>query len=150
VAVVERADARVDVESVVAGELADVARGVRNEADAEARAAKRGERVQDVVVELEVLVPFPAARDLARAVVGRVGVAAHPADDPLREAEPDLVVVLELGMSAKIDEGGVARRFVTAGLEPEPVAIAGADVPIGPELGPNSACTGVGLASGAD
>ena len=41
--VVERADARVDLERVVAGELADVARGVRDEADlqARARAARR-------------------------------------------------------------------------------------------------------------
>ena len=116
--VVERADPGVDVEAVVAGELANVARGVRDEPDAEAGRAESGERVRHVVVELEVLVPLPAARDLDRAVVGRVGVAAHAADDALGEAEPDLVVVLELGMAAEIDERGVARSLVARGLEP--------------------------------
>ena len=134
VAVVERADAGVDVEAVVEGELLHVSRGVRNESDAETGRAERGERPRDVVVELEVLVPLPAARDLDRAGVGRVGVSAHAADDALGEAKPDLVVVLELGMAAKIDEGGVASRFVAAGLEHEPVALAGADVALGPEL----------------
>ena len=113
-AVVERADAGVDVEPVVARELAHVARRVRDEPDAEAGRAERRERVRHVVVELEVLVLLPGARDLDGAVVGRVGVAAHAADDALGEAEPDLVVVLELGMAAEIDERGVARGLVAA------------------------------------
>ena len=133
-AVVERADAGVDVEPVVARELAHVARRVRDEPDAEAGGAERRERVRHVVVELEVLVLLPAARDLHGAVVGRVGVAAHAADDALGEAEPDLVVVLELGMAAEIDERGVASGLVASGLEGEPVALAGADVPLRPEL----------------
>ena len=89
-----------------------------------------------VVVELEVLVPLPAARDLDGARVGRVGVAAHAAHDPLGEAEPDLVVVLELGMAAQVDQGGIASRLVAGGVEREPVALACAHVALRPELGP--------------
>ena len=39
-------------------------------------------------------------------------------------------------MAAEIDEGSVARLLVAGGLEREPVARAGADVPLRPELGP--------------
>ena len=133
-AVVEGADACVDVEPVVLRELADVPRGVGDEADLEAGGAKCGQHVRHVVVELEVLVPLPGARDLDRAGVRRVGVPAHAAHDPLGEAEPDLVVVLELGVAAEIDESGVAGRLVAARLQPEPVALAGADVALRPEL----------------
>src|SRR5262249_42789582 len=136
VAVVERADARVDVQPVVACELAHVAGRVRDQPDAETGRSERGERIRDVVVELEGLVPLPATRDLDGAGVGRIGVAAHAADDPLREAKPDLVVVLQLGMAAEIDEGGVSGRLVASRLQMEPVALAGADVPRRPELGP--------------
>ena len=94
------------------------------------------EHVRHVVVELEVLVPLPGARDLDGAGVRRVCVPAHAAHDPLGEAEPDLVVVLELGVAAEIDESGVAGRLVAARLEPEPVALAGADVALRPELRP--------------
>src|SRR6185312_9785134 len=72
--------------------------------------------------------------DLDRAVVGRVLGPAHPAHDPLGETEPDLVVVLELGMASQIDERRVASLLVASRLEPEPVALAGADVRLGPEL----------------
>ncbi len=91
--------------------------------------------IRHVVVELEVLVPLPGTRDLDGAGVGRVGVAAHPAHDPLGEAEPDLVVVLELGVAPEIDERGVTGRVVAAGLECEPVAPADADVALRPQLG---------------
>src|SRR6266550_720011 len=133
-AVVEGADPGVDVEPVVARELPHVAGRVRDEPDAEAGGAERRERGRHIVVQLEVLVLLPAARDLHGAVIGRVGVAAHAADDALGEAEPDLVVVLELGMAAELDESRVAGGLVASGLEGEPMALAGADVPLRPEL----------------
>src|ERR1041385_3111990 len=127
-AVVEGADPCVDVEPVVARELAHVACRVRDEADAQVGGPKGGEHTVNVVVELEVLVPLPAARNLDRAVVGGARVrAAHAAHDPLGEAKPDLVVVLELGMASQIDERRVASLLVASRLEPEPVALAGAD-----------------------
>ena len=131
---VEGADPRVDVERVVAGELADVARRVRDEPDAEAGGAQRRERLRHVVVDVEVLVALPAARDLDGACVRRVGLAAHAADDPLGEAEPDLVVVLELGMAVEIDERRVAGSLIAGRIEAEAVARAGADVAFRAEL----------------
>ena len=101
--------------------------------------AHRGERIRHVVVELEVLVPLPAARDLDRAVVRGVGLAAHPADDPLGEAEPDLVVVLELGMATEVDEGGVARRLVAGGSSVSPWRAPARTYPSGPSSGPGRA-----------
>ena len=41
-------------------------------------------------------------------------------------------------MAAEVDEGGVACRFVPGSLEPEPVALASAHVPVRPELGPGA------------
>ena len=65
-----------------------------------ARGARRAP-ASDVVVELEVLVPLPAARDLDGARVRRVG-SSPPMPRTIRSVkrEPDLVVVLELGMAA--------------------------------------------------
>ena len=62
--------------------------------------------------------PLPATCDLDGAGVGRVGLPAHASDDPLGEAEPDLVVVFELGVAAQIDERGVASEglLVATGL----------------------------------
>ena len=62
--VLERAEAGVDLERVVDGELAHVARGVRDEAELEARAPQLVEHRDRVLVELEVLVLLPAARQL--------------------------------------------------------------------------------------
>ena len=59
--------------------------------------AELGERRQRVVVELEVLVLAPSPRVISRAISRTFGpVAAHAADDVLREAHPDLLVVVEL------------------------------------------------------
>src|SRR5690242_14674194 len=138
VPVMERADARIDVESVMVGELAHVAGGVRHQTDAEAGGPQRGKRVPHVVVELEVLVPLPATCDLDGAGVRGVGVAAHAADDPLGEAEPDLIVVLELGVAAQLDESGVSGRLVAGRLQMKPVALAGDDVALRSELRPRS------------
>ena len=62
-------------------------------------------------------------------------IAAHAEHDALREREPDLVVVLELGMPLQVDERGVPRVLVPRGVEREPVPLAGADVALRPELG---------------
>ena len=80
--------------------------------------------------------PLPAARDLDGAVVRGVSLATHPAHDPLGEAEPDLVVVLELGMAVEVDERCVAGRLIAGRIESQAVALAGADVAVRPELRP--------------
>ena len=81
---------------VVRDELVEVAARVRDEPELEPARAQLGEHRQRVLVELEVLGVLPGPRHLDRALVGRVGVAAHAADDPLGERDPDLLVVLEL------------------------------------------------------
>ena len=76
----------------------------------------------DVVVELEVLVPLPAARELdvrRRATPAR---PAHAEDDPLGEGNPDLLVVVELGMPLQVEERGVARLLVARRVERQSVA----------------------------
>src|SRR5262249_56609278 len=76
------------------------------------------------------------AGDLDRAGVGGVRVASHAPHDPLREAEPDLVVVLELGVAAEIDESGLARGLVARRVEAKLVALTCAHVSLGSELRP--------------
>ena len=56
----------------------------------------------------------------------RVGVAdpAHALDDPLREEDPDLLVVVELGVPLQRRERGAARFVVARGIELEAVPLA--------------------------
>src|SRR5205807_8313861 len=74
------------------------------------------------------------ARHRDGALVRALGVAAHAADDPLRERNPDLVVVLEFRMPLQRRHCGLARGCVTRRVEGEPVALAEPPVPLRPEL----------------
>ena len=74
------------------------------------------------------------ARHLHGAFVGALGVAAHPADDPLREQHPDLLVVVELRMPLdSLDRGRPSVR-VPARIELEPEASAERLVALRPEI----------------
>ena len=66
-------------------------------------------------------------------------LAAHPADDPLGEGEPELLVVAELRVTLeRVDRGGAGLR-VPRRVEVEPVALAQPPVALGPEIGPGLA-----------
>src|SRR6476661_6471283 len=78
---------------------------------------------------------LPGAGHLGRAGVG-VADAAHPFDDPLREEDPDLLVVLELRMALERRERGPARLVVATGIELEAVLPAEALIPLRTEVGP--------------
>ena len=67
----------------------------------------------------------------------RGAVTAHAADDVLREADPDLLVVLELRMVLEILDRGRPGLGVAVGVERQPVMLAGRPVALGssrPEL----------------
>ena len=83
-AVMERADPGVDLERVMPREVAHVARGVRDEPDLQPRRAQLVEHGHDVLVELEVLVALPAARELDGARRATRARAAHADDDRAR------------------------------------------------------------------
>ena len=133
-----RGEHGVDDEAVVLDEQIEVARRVREQADLQAAAAERVERRRDVVEEVEVLGVLPGARHLGRARV-RVADPAHPLDDPLREEDPDLLVVLELGMPLERREGGAPRLVVAGRVELEAVALAEPAIALGAEVGPGLA-----------
>ena len=76
-AVVEGADPGVDVERMMPCERMHVAGGVRDEPELQP-AAELVEHRDDVLVQLEVLVPLPAARDLDGARVRRRSVPPMP------------------------------------------------------------------------
>ena len=107
-----RADADVHIEPVVRRELLEVALAVRDEAELEAVRPQHLEGRQRVVVEEEVLVLLPLAHDRGRARARAFVVAAHAADDVLREADPEVLVVRELGMVLQVIEGGQSGRVV--------------------------------------
>src|SRR5581483_7509683 len=133
--VMERADAGLHLERMMLCELAHVARGVRDEPDLQPGAAELVQHRQHVLVELEVLVALPAARQLDGDVVRARVVAAHAPHDPLREGDPDLLVVVVLGMALQVDERGVARLRVAHAVEDEPESLRAADVALGHQLG---------------
>ena len=81
-----------------------------------------------VLVELEVLVLLPAARQLDGDSCDAGCEPPMPSDDPLGERDPDLLVVVELGMALQVDERGVARGLVARRVEREPVPLAAAHV----------------------
>src|SRR5262245_1185490 len=76
-AVQARGEDRVDLDAVMRDELVEVAPRVREKAELEVAPAQVVEDGQRVLVELEMLGPFPRARHLARAGI-RVPFAAHP------------------------------------------------------------------------
>jgi hypothetical protein len=128
---------RVDVEVEVPDERVEVAAGVRDETDPETVPAKRLEHGDRVLVQLEVLGAEPAVRDRFRdrPHARAVAVAAHPADDVLGEADPDLLVVVELGVVLEVLERGGARLRVPSRVERKAKALARGPVAVGPEQG---------------
>ena len=60
-------------------------------------------------------------------------LTAHAAHDVLREADPDLLVVLELGMVLEVLDRRRPRRLVAVGDEGQPVARPGGAVALRPE-----------------
>ena len=74
--------------------------------------AQLGEDGSGVLVQLEVLVQLPAARDVDGAGVRRRLLAAHAEHDPLGEREPDLVVVIELRVPLEQFESAASRAAV--------------------------------------
>jgi hypothetical protein len=71
-----------------------------------------------------VLGVLPRLRHRDRTLVGAVGVAAHAADDPLGERDPDLLVVLELRMALDPLDRSLAGLAVARGVELETEALA--------------------------
>ena len=102
--------------------------------------AQLGERGRHVVVEAEVLVTFPRGDHLGRARAGAVGLAAHAPDDLLGEAEPELLVVLQLRVALQLVEGGEPRVVVATRVEREAVPSTEPRIAVRPELraGPES------------
>ena len=131
-----RADRDVDVELVMARERLEVALPVRDQPDPEPVGPERLEHGDRVVVEVEVGVDLPAADDLDGAGARAVGSAAHATDDVLGERDPDLLVVLELGVHPQVGEGRDPRLLVALRVEAEPVRVPHPPVRIGPELRP--------------
>ena len=99
-----------------------VADAVRDEADAQPRAAQLLEHRQHVLEELEVLGHAPALLDLRRALVcDRLG-PAHADEDLLGEAMPDRLVVQQLRMALEVEDGRLARLVVPRRVEGDAVA----------------------------
>src|SRR5436309_3150571 len=121
---------------MVCDECAQVAPGVRDEPELEALGPQLRQHGQRVLVELEVLSVLPGLRHRDGAIVGRVSVAAHPADDPLGECDPDLLVVLELRVALDALDGPLAGGRVTRRVQLQPKSLAESLVPLGPELRP--------------
>src|SRR5882757_370473 len=118
----------------MASEVEYVSGGIGDEADLETGCSKRLEYGLHVLVDLEVLMVDPAARQLERHVLRHGARAAHADDDALRERDPDLLVVVELRMALQLEESRSARRFVAGHLEREAVALAAAHVALGHQL----------------
>src|SRR5919198_1592216 len=135
-AVRARAHSRVDVEPVVDDERIEVASAVRDEPDLQADAPQLVEHGKRVLVEVEVAVLLPRALDRDRAVVGQLARAAHAADDALRKRDPDLLVVLELGMSFERLHGGRASLLVARRVEPQAELLAAAAISLRPQFRP--------------
>ena len=67
----------------------------------------------------------PSGSTISRATIADLGpLAAHAPDDVLREAHPDLLVVVELGMPLEIVDRGGPRVRVQVGVEPQAVRLA--------------------------
>jgi hypothetical protein len=122
------------VEPVVGDERLQVAAGVRDEAELEPPGPQVGERRQDVLEDLEVVRVLPGARHLDGALVRPVGVAAHAADDLLREEHPDLLVVVELRVPLEGPHGMCARLTVALGIEIQAEPLAEAPVALGTQI----------------
>ena len=116
--------------------VVEVAPGVRDEAKLEPVRAELVEGGQDVFEELEVVRMLPGARHLDRTLVGALGVAAHAADDLLREENPDLLVVVELRVAFEGRDCVRTGLAVALWVELEPETLPESPVALRPEIGP--------------
>jgi hypothetical protein len=116
----------------------EVAGAVRDEAQLEPAAPQLLEHRQDVLVQVEVLRALPGLLDLEGAFTRPLRVPAHPDHDPLREQEPDLLVVLELRMALNGVVSAHTRFVVARGVELEPVATANPHVSVRAQFRPGS------------
>ncbi len=121
---------------MVDDELLEVALAVRHEPDLEVVTPQLLDHRQRVLVEREVLVPLPLTHHVGRALARPVRVAAHAADDLLRERDPHLVVVHELALAAQPLDRRDPRVRVAVGVERQPMPLAEAAVPLRAELRP--------------
>ena len=133
-----RAERRVHLQAVVRHERVEVAARVRDEPELDALRAQLLQHRRRVLEQLEVLGVLPGPRHLDRALVGAVGVAAHAADDPLGEGDPDLLVVLELWVALDPLHRPLARLAVARGIELEAEALAQTAIALGTELRPRA------------
>jgi hypothetical protein len=128
-------DPGVHVEPEVAHEGIEVAARVGDEPELhplEPEVRQHGERV---LVEIEVRRVEPPGRDGFRHRADARAPAAHPPDDVLREADPDLLVVLELGVVAEVLDRRGSRLGVEGGIERQPVPLPGRPVALGAQQG---------------
>ena len=101
-AVRTRRERDVDIEPVVLDEVVEVASRVGDEAELQARARERP-RTGNTSSKRSKLAECSHARVISTAQsYARLRVAAHAADDPFGERDPDLVVVVELGMTLEV------------------------------------------------
>src|SRR3954454_23232161 len=133
-AVNARRQHRVDCDAVMRDEDVEVAAGVGEEAELQLAIAQIVEHRQRVLEELEVVGALPRAGHLERAGV-RVAGAAHPLDDPLREQDPDLLVVVELRVALQRRDRIASRLLVAFGDEVEAETRAEPAVALGAEIG---------------
>ena len=120
----------------MADELVQVAACIRDQAELERVRPQLRERGQDVLEELEVVRVLPRTRHLDRALVGVTAVAAHAADDLLREEDPDLLVVVELRMAFQRRNGVSPSLGVALGVELQAEPLAEPPVALRAEIGP--------------
>ena len=80
--------------------------------------------------------PLPLPHDVERARPRARTVAAHAFHDLLRERDPQLLVVDEVGVALEVRDRGPSRIVVALGLEAQAVASADPAVALRPELRP--------------
>src|SRR5581483_10745654 len=134
----ERPDGDVDLQPMVRDELVEVALPVGDETDLEPVRPQLFQRRDRVLVELEVLVPLPFAHHRGRALAAAAPRAAHALHDRLGERDPDLLVVLELGVLRHLLDRSQPRVLVARRVELEAVALPEVPVPLRPELEPGA------------
>ena len=113
-----------------------VAARVRDQAEAEAVAPELTEDRSDVVVELEVRRVLPGVDDLDRERADAGPAAAHAAHDVLGEPDPDLLVVLQLGVMSEVDDRRRPGAVVERSSSSRPWRAPAVRYPIGPSSGP--------------
>ena len=136
--VVARADRGVDVEAVVSDEGLEVSNAVRDQRELQVEPAQLLEDGQRVLVEVEVAVLLPGALDRGGAFARPLALAAHTADDPLGEGDPNLLVVLQLRVPLERRDGRGSRVLVAGRVELEAELLAAPPVALRPELGPRA------------